>query len=399
MRISLRAALFLGALLALTAGCGDDDGSTPPEDAGSSPVDAGTEPPDATPGPVDAGGDPEDAGGDEDAGDATDAGGECPVGMTGADCTECAAGYQDADGDGACLLGCAATGADALDCGDHGSCEESAESGERGCACDDGYAGELCAECAPGYELSGGACVLNLPPTANLDLWMDADHAESLMLVGTQVAAWSDRRPSFDEDATMTVLTRRPGYVPNARAGRAAIRFDGVDDELTNPGYFGVSVADYEIIVACNPLGAGTPNGILGAAAAGSTTEWGVMLDQAPSNDFRLTHRSPVAATGGLVVTADRSAPLGPTWVAATHASSGTASMAIRAGDGAAIEETSTNVGSSMGFPSSLTLRIGRTGTGHMLGDIYEILVYTRRLSDAERQEVIDYLRAKWELQ
>lgn len=52
----------------------------------------------------------------------------------------------------------------------------------------------------------------------------------------------------------------------------------------------------------------------------------------------------------------------------------------------------------SEGIGTSMTLRVGRTQGGFMAGDIYEVLVYTRRLSVVERTEVEAYLRAKWNL-
>lgn len=369
----------------------DVDAGSEVADAGLTPDDGGGEVPDS--------GETEDSGGlTDDGGTMTDAGSACPVGMAGPDCTECATGYQDANNDGTCALGCDATGADALDCGSHGTCAVDASSGTRGCTCEAGYAGELCDACAAGYEMTPGGCALNLPPTTRLSFWLDADYGASITRSGTAVLIWQDRGVTAAQDATQATASRRPGYVPNARNGRAAVRFDGVDDELLSANYFGLSVDDYEIIVACNPLDAGTPNGILGATGTPDTA-WGVLLDQNPSNDFRLTHRSPAAATGGLFVTADRTSALGPSWVAASHSSaSANDSLVIYASDGSAIEETTTNIPASMGFPAALTLHIGRSGTGYMLGDIYEVLIYTRRLSDVERQEVIDYLRAKWSL-
>lgn len=379
--------------VALVGACGDDDsgvdagtdaGTMPREDA-STPEDGGA--------PEDDAGEPEDDGGADDAG-ADDGGIECPTGMAGPGCAECAAGYQDADGDGACELGCDATGADALDCGESGTCEEDDETGLRGCVCADGYEGELCDTCAAGYEADGDACVLDLPPTTNLVVWLDADAPDSITRSGSAVSAWRDRRPAGMPVLTQSTASARPGYVASERNDRGAVRFDG-GDELFVTGSFALATDDYEILVAANPVGGGA-NGLVSFASG--TTSWAVML-AAVDADFRLTHRRPAGATGGHVATVERTVARGPSWVSASHQVSGALdTMALFASDGPDDVAMEVVPVTSAGIGTSMTFRVGRTQDGFLAGDLYEVLVYTRRLTVAEREEVTDYLRAKWRL-
>lgn len=319
---------------------------------------------------------------------------ECSVGMAGPTCEDCAAGYQDADDDGVCELGCDATGADAIDCGVGGTCEVSDASGLRGCVCDDEYEGELCDACASGYEADGDACVLALPPTMNLVLWLDADATDSMTVSGGAVSAWRDRRPAGTPALTQGTASARPGFVASERNGRGAVRFDGGDQLFVNSS-FALSTDDYEILVAANPVSA-SANGLV--SFANGTSDWAVMLD-AVDNDFRLTHRRPAGTSGGLVATVERTVARGPSWVSASHQSSSSIdTMALFASDGPTAEATTVLPITSEGIGTSMTLRVGRTQGGFMAGDIYEVLVYTRRLSVAERTEVEAYLRAKWNL-
>ncbi len=335
--------------LSMAFACGDDDGVTP-ADLGPDPVDAAG---------LDLGTMTED-----------DAG---PDG--------CGEGLQDVDEDGTCLPSCDST-ADPLDCGEGGTCVESTDTGERACECDSGFV------------LEGDICAFDYPPLDGLDVWLDASDRRSLALDDSdRVTAWANLR-SGSEEVVQTVVSARPARIADERNGRSVIRFDGGDQLLMN-SYTGLSGADYEIIVAANPVG-GAPIALVGAVEG--TSDWAVMLDQHQGNDFRILHRQPAGGVDQTAAVANRDGSVGPGWVAASLQSSGAIdTLAIWASDGAdeamAIETTDRGeVGNDM------SLRIGRTSLGFMAGDIYEVLIYTRRLDVAERDAVKAYLEAKWSL-
>jgi len=153
----------------------------------------------------------------------------------------CEPGYQDEDGDGVCKLGCAGTGAnDALNCGTGGTCEID-QVGDRGCTCDDGYEGLFCDTCSVGYEKVGAECLLDLPPSTGLALWLDADHAASLTLAGNFVSAWADRRGGgAPVTLAQNTASARPGYQATGHQGRGTVIFDG-DDQLSVNSFAGLS--------------------------------------------------------------------------------------------------------------------------------------------------------------
>lgn len=392
------ATVSLWLVAAAIAGCGgDDDGtdaSTPMPDGGSPMGDAGMRD-DAAMG-TDAG-TPEDAGetdaGETDAGE-SDAGG-CPVGMAGPDCEECAPGYVDRFGTGECVATCEVE--DAIDCGDHGACMESPLDGSLLCQCESGYEGAACDMCEEGFDSVGGECELPDPPALGLSLWLDADAPDSLTLgASNEVLGWADRRSFVALEATPTTGIARPTFQPTGRNGRGAVDFDGVDDQLALNGYNGLSATDFEILFAGEPSGA-TPIGLIGALSG--TSDWAVMVDRHESNDFRFTFRRPPGTTGGQSVVVDRAAPARPMYVAATHQSSAAMdSLAIFASDDPMEAAGVSLLGTSGPIAGNLNLRIGRTQAGRMDGKVYEILIYTRRLSVDERAEVTSYLRAKWNL-
>jgi hypothetical protein len=309
---------------------------------------------------------------------------------------QCQAGYQDDDGDGTCKLSCAGTGAnDGLNCGAGGTCEID-DAGDRGCSCNEGYEGVFCDTCSLGYEKVGDECVLDLPPTTNLALWLDADSATSLAVTADHVASWADRRGGGAAiTLAQSAVGARPGYQPMGQASRGAVVFDG-DDQLFVNGFAGLSGDDYEIIIALNPVGEAA-KGVVSLASG--TSSWAVMVEQpAGDGDYVATHRNPPGTTGGIAVTADRTTGVHPGWVVATHQASGAAdSLAVFASDGSATTQGITLVTSS-GIDSSLTFRVGRSQAGFMAGQIFEVLVYTQRLTVAERERVTDYLTTKWHL-
>jgi hypothetical protein len=326
-----------------------------------------------------------------------DSGVECPDGMAGPTCEDCAPGFVDMIGDGTCEPGCDATGADALDCGAHGACMYSPADGLRYCACDEGYDGAVCDVCETGFFPSGGACELDEPPALGLSLWLDADATDTIDLnASMQVTAWRDRRSFITLEALPTTGIAQPAFQPTGRNGRGSVVFDGTDDQMTINGYNGLSATDFEIIFAGEPNGSTV--GLIGAQSG--TTDWAVMIDRQDSTDFRLTYRRPPGTTGGNDVTVDRASPARPMYIAASHQSSGaTDSLAIFASDDPS-EASGVYLFPAPSAPigSTLNLRIGRTQAGRMSGKIYEILIYSRRLTVAEREEVATYLRAKWNL-
>jgi hypothetical protein len=309
---------------------------------------------------------------------------------------QCQAGYQDDDGDGTCKLSCEGTGAnDGLNCGPGGTCVID-DAGDRGCTCTEGYEGIFCETCSIGYEKIGDDCVLDLPPTTDLVLWLDADSASSLAVTTNHVASWADRRGGSGAlTLAQTVAGARPGYQPMGQASRGAVVFDG-DDQLFVNGFTGLSGDDYEIIVALKPVGT-TAKGVVSLASG--TTNWGVLVEQpAGDGDYVLVHRSPPGATGGSTATADRTTGVGAGWVVATlQTSDAIDSLAVFASDGSETAQGITLVPSSA-IGTSLTFRVGRSQAGFMAGQIFEVLVYTERLTVANRKLVTDYLTAKWHL-
>ncbi|HJL15799.1 MAG TPA: calcium-binding EGF-like domain-containing protein [Sandaracinaceae bacterium LLY-WYZ-13_1] len=389
------AAVATLALALALAGCDGGDGDPAPVDGG--PPTEG----DAGPRAMDDAGPPasDDAGPtvEPDGGPAPDDGGaSCPPRYAGEDCTECAEGYLDW-GDGECRPGCDVTGPDALDCGIGAECFLSPADGERYCLCLDGYTGDDCDECAEGWQRVGSTCQLVPPPALGLVLWLDADEPGTLDLDAEMgVREWRDRRGLAGAVAESVTAVGRPAYLPDGRDGRGAVEFDGVDDLLAVHGFSDLGSADFEVVVAADPQGS-APTGLFGALTG--TSGWAFMVERHTENDFRAIYRSTPGSSGGQTAVVERTNPPLPLYVFATHQTSGSLdTLALFASDGADQASGLLNVNPSSPLDSPINLRIGRTQSARMEGPIYEVLVYSRRLSVSDREAVALYLREKWHL-
>lgn len=322
-------------------------------------------------------------------------------GQTGPDCNDCLPDYLNVGGD--CILRCDASEIlGDLECGPGGTCAQHADDDEvSDCYCDDGYEGDNCEVCSTGFEPGNNdTCKLNLPPGANLMLWLDGETTTSLSVNDDdEVTNWHDRRPGIDVEADPPFGTARPKHLPNFRNGRGALLFDGTDDYLTVDGFTGMSGNDVEVIVAADPRTGST--GVFGAVSG--TNNWAFMLNRVDaSNNFEMIIRDPAASSGGESITIERTSPSRPMYLTGTRStSSAPDSFFSFASDGVGDEvgQSHLYVDAQNSLTAPLNINIGRTQEGYLQGVVFEVLVYSKRLSTEERKEVTDYLRGKWNLQ
>jgi hypothetical protein len=399
MRVHLVSRLVSLALVLTSAvvGCGDDAASSGASSGGGSAEGGGGADASTTVGQGGASSttSSSSAGGEGGAGQGGGDGGaggaalECDPGYTGPDCTDCADGYQDADADGVCALGCAATGADALDCGANGVCEDSAVDGQRACVCDEGYEGDLCDGCASGYVMSGGECVFDLPATNGLTLWLDAGENTLSVIATGKLSSWGDRRGSQVASLTPPTVAAQPTRVGNGLGGRPVIRFDG-DDVLEVSGLPTFQGANYAIIAVVKPTSQSgnvilRSHSELNVSARVARTATGYTLFHQPFNQPQVSTAITGLGTEARVWTATRfTSP-----VLKFHRM-----LARDAGDDLAFDQVTNTTSPDLGsFTGSL-----RIGGGGFAGDVAELLVYDRQVALDEIEDVQAYLAAKYQL-
>jgi ferric-dicitrate binding protein FerR (iron transport regulator) len=226
-------------------------------------------------------------------------------------------------------------------------------------------------------------------PAPGLALWLRAD--SGVTIAAGSVAAWTDQSANRRE-AVQELAARRPLLIPDAARGRPAIRFDGLDDVLVTSlpieGLGGLTLA----IVAANSIDCigGAEHGENAAIFWPESAPWGwVYLSPFQSNvKFRFGSTQPnnlpfhirPASTGGAL----------------------TLTVAVKEGtvetlyvQGAPVERATGKAASVKGTLPGLQIGSGALGKGYP-GDIAEVLVYTRALSEPERQRLERALLGKY---
>jgi concanavalin A-like lectin/glucanase superfamily protein len=216
-----------------------------------------------------------------------------------------------------------------------------------------------------------------LPPTGP-HLWLRADVGVTVSS-GTQVSTWLDQSGN-GRNASMATATRRPTLVTGALNGAPVIRFGGAQsmylDTFATPTQFTV------FVVGKNSMPSESFSMILGPGG------------NSPNNQLRWENGSQTLFVGtgnNLPVTIS---PTGNTRVyhALSARYNGSTMTAYRDGS-----PTSTSAFTTSG-PWTLASIGSWYSTYFLVGDLAEIIIYDRALSDAELASTSSYLRTKYNL-
>lgn len=225
-------------------------------------------------------------------------------------------------------------------------------------------------------------------PVASLNglvLWLDASATATIAESGGAVTQWQDRSPNANHVSQATA-GMRPTLVTGAQNSRSIVRFDGTQ-ELTAPDSPSLSVNGQEITIF---------------AAFKSTTSGQV------ENDIINKEQSwELALVGDTFSSAAATAtPRNWGWIGSLHATPSTwhtgswrrdSTTFTWTLDGASASAATTPTGTI--WPTSDPLTIGGRAlytTYRWIGDLAEIIVVNRAVTDTERDTITNYLKAKW---
>ena len=226
-------------------------------------------------------------------------------------------------------------------------------------------------------------------PTAGLRLLLDAGSAAADFGVGAPVTSWRDQSP-YGSDAWSGAGTA-PMVVADSIGGQPALRFDGIDDHFNLPTGFEDFTAGISLFVVMRPtvlqegfkilaLGNGAGQDMLVLGRAGSQNGLQYFTNNAAGN-----------------VTWFNSAPVLTDGAASLFAVEHEGSTARIFHNGVIITE------SPVDLPGVAPRSVNYIGQsywyeGYLQGDLAEIILYDRLLTDAERWSVEAYLDAKYSL-
>jgi len=214
-------------------------------------------------------------------------------------------------------------------------------------------------------------------PRVGLHLWLRAD-AGVIPADGSSIARWLDQS-SNGRNASMATVTRQPSLVGGALNGLPVVRFLGAQslvlEILSTPTEFSF------FVVGKNSMPSESFSMILGKS------------DNAPNHQLRWENGSQalfVTHNAGTIIIS----PIGNTRI--YHA------LSARY-DGATMTwYRDGNATSSSAYTASAPWTIAQVGawssTDFLVGDLAEVIIYDRALSEVERESVNIYLQRKYSL-
>lgn len=226
------------------------------------------------------------------------------------------------------------------------------------------------------------ARALPAPKTiSGLAVWLDASDAATIT-IATGVSAWADKSGNSN-NATQATGSAQPTVQTAAQNGKNTLRFTGASSQfLTLASAINVAASGFTALAVMRrggPSGSNTVQ-VLGSSTSptAATLEWwstGVIYCTGVGGASRGQFSSAQAATTYNVVSA----------VSPSNT------------DGK-IYFNGSDVSSTPNATATMTSldRIGYSDSNYCNGEIAEILVYNSALSNANRQALEAYLKAKW---
>ena len=227
-------------------------------------------------------------------------------------------------------------------------------------------------------------------PVDGLRLWLDAGEEVTVSDAGV-VSAWGDRS-LFGHDVSQSDLGLQPALSADAVNGRAAVLFDGEDDNLSRAGVAGTDLLSADAVsvyAVVRQDGKSAANTVLAWEAPNYKNHLALLTSY--NDQFLIDHGN--VSEGGRV-----SAAQPEDWDEAWHVLE-----FVREGNTATVNVDSTQVelgefGSTLNVDVTGRLLVGEAATLAFGGGIAEVLVYNRALSKSEQDGVKGYLEARYGL-
>jgi len=241
---------------------------------------------------------------------------------------------------------------------------------------------------ANGELVSKAGLSLWKAPLAGLQLWLRADAGTKLN--GSTVAAWQDQS-AVGNSAVQDKLSAQPLWVANALGSRPAVRFDGSDDCFVLPEGFSDFRLGLTAFVVVRP-------------APGGAWSRFIDLDVGPACDNIVFGRKDSADKLGFWVYANSQtkgkveAPgaVVPDQVQSFCALLNPSGRVTLYKNGAALATGETTQPKNTSRKPNGIAKSNSGGDPYFKGDLFELFLYNRALSENERVYVESYLNAKY---
>lgn len=231
-----------------------------------------------------------------------------------------------------------------------------------------------------GWRASSGAYKLNITqaiPTSGMHLWLRTD--AGVTLSGNTVTRWIDQSGN-GRSAGMTTAARQPSFIPGVLNNQPVLRFSGAQSMLLDAAS---APTQYTVFVV----------------GKNNRTDEGFSMILGPAGSNPNSQLRWENGNQSMIVGLGNNLPVTNSTIGNTrtyHA------LAVRY-DGTTLSTYRDGIlRTSNGHSTSGPWRINQIGAYYdsffMTGDLAEVLIYTRALTEAERQSVGVYFRAKYAL-
>jgi hypothetical protein len=255
--------------------------------------------------------------------------------------------------------------------------------------------------------VSSAAAVTDPTSIANLKLWFDGSDSSSMIVSSGSVSQWNDKSGS-GFNATQGTGANRPTLVTNVLNGKSVVRFDGSDDYLS----FGTSqvfndTLGYTVITVFKCTATGFAKTLFEANAGNSRwLRYDVAIGDTTYGDISVsTNNGDANVRTGAILSTSSFAKIVVTYNGSGNATPSNYVIAknntIVASHAAVKEDTNVNPLAGSAFVAGTANKIGIYGDGSsnpFQGDIAEIILYNRKLTDNELASLTAYLKAKWNI-
>ncbi|HEX2747220.1 MAG TPA: Ig-like domain-containing protein [Verrucomicrobiales bacterium] len=243
---------------------------------------------------------------------------------------------------------------------------------------------------------AGSLRAQSLSVTTGLQLWLKAD--AGVATDGANVLSWSDQSPSVDagiQIASSPGTSNSPQLVTNALNGKPVIHFDGIDDYLNVPDTASLSITgDLTTFFVVKFDDFATYRSVWAKTSGNLPAPTDYYVN--PGTARPIVYRGGGQPTGlGSFLAPPEAALPATAYLVAGFSLEGTTCRHLLGG-----QITATGTINAVTADSDTQLIIGSRAdqVTKMKGDIAEILIYDRALTDPERASVAGYLAEKWGL-
>jgi len=228
---------------------------------------------------------------------------------------------------------------------------------------------------------------LDLPVSTNVELWLDANDSSTITLNGSTVSQWDDKSGN-NYHISQATASNQPAYVTSVLNSKNIVRFDGVNDIMSNASaqpVAGSASRTIFYVFSCNTTFTGWQYEYGLYFGLASPVDGGVIaisqeLAVRVSNGYRIFNQSNDDGSHAII--------------SAVQDGTNVSNYSMWK-NGSALSATTTR-SRALNIGPGIHLGAHPVIANWFDGDIAEVIVYSSALSTSDRESVESYLSDKW---